>query len=157
MFDHIDVSDCGRVKNRRTGTVLKQRPGAHGYVIVDIKEGGKRITKFVHRLVAVTFLPNPLNLPQVNHKDDNKANNNVENLEWCTVSYNNTYHGRAKKIGEHHRLHHPSRKAVRNVDTGDVYFSVNEAARQTGICRMSLAYALNGKQKTAGGFRWEVV
>ena len=67
--------------------VLKQRVDKQGYLLVHLSEGGKNSWKSVHRLVASAFIPNPNKLPQVNHKDENKQNNHVSNLEWCTISY----------------------------------------------------------------------
>jgi hypothetical protein len=79
----------------RKGRILIHRL-VHGYPTISIKIEGKRKHLSIHRLVALAFVPNPNNLPWVNHKDGNKANNNPENLEWCTPSYN-LYH--AYKIG----------------------------------------------------------
>ena len=62
-----------------------------GYLAVKLRRGKERKAIFIHRLVAMTFIPNPNNLPCVNHKDQNCLNNNYDNLEWCTVKYNNTY------------------------------------------------------------------
>lgn len=63
-------------------------------------KGGKSITYKVHRLVAIAFIPNPDNLPHINHKDENKLNNNPNNLEWCDNSYNNNYGTRNKRIAK---------------------------------------------------------
>ena len=67
---------------------LKPYNNGYGYMLVDMRKDGKRYMKVVHRLVAEAFIPNPNNLPQVNHIDGNKSNNNVDNLEWCTCSEN---------------------------------------------------------------------
>lgn len=68
--------------------VLKPYKNSWGYLLVDLRKDNKRYLKCVHRLVAETFIPNPENKAQVNHKDGNKLNNNIENLEWCTCSEN---------------------------------------------------------------------
>lgn len=156
-FTRYEVSDRGNVRNKHTKVAKAIRGTPTGYRITDLKENGEKHTKYIHRLVAEAFLDNPLDLPHVNHKDEDKANNSVENLEWCSVSQNNSYNGRAKRIGMHHREHHPLCKAVRCVETGVVYRSVREAGRHTSICSMGISYCLNGKQKSAGGYRWEVV
>lgn len=93
--------DRRRVFSRKDGEVrtafIKGRvliPGFDGrrcYLHVGLHKDGKYITKNVHRIIASTFLPNPLNLPEVNHKDENKTNNAVDNLEWCDHLYNNRY------------------------------------------------------------------
>ena len=83
-----------------TGKVLKQRTNHLGYKKVFLCKEGKQKLFSVHRLVALTFIPNPCNLPQVNHKDEVKANNNVFNLEWCTAAYNITYGTRVQRQAE---------------------------------------------------------
>lgn len=71
---------------------------SQGYLVICASVDGKRKNLRVHRLVAEAFIPNPNNLPMINHKDENKTNNNVENLEWCSCAYNNTYGERLKKV-----------------------------------------------------------
>lgn len=70
------------------------------YPQITITDNGKRKNVYIHRLVAEAFIPNPNNYPIINHKDENKQNNNVENLEWCSYLYNNTYGNRIKKARE---------------------------------------------------------
>ena len=72
----------------------------YGYLQVHLSKNGKHYAKSIHRLVAQTFIPNPNNYSQVNHKDEKRDNNNVENLEWCNCKYNNNYGNRNKKISE---------------------------------------------------------
>lgn len=85
---------------KRTGVPKKLAPqrNIYGYAIVKLMTGGKSITYKVHRLVAMAFIPNPDNLPHINHKDENKLNNNPNNLEWCNNRYNNNYGTRNKRI-----------------------------------------------------------
>ena len=78
---------------------IKQFYNERGYAMVGISKEWKKKKIFVHRLVVETFLPNPNNLPQVNHKDENKNNNCVNNLEWCTCKYNCNYGTRNQRIG----------------------------------------------------------
>lgn len=88
-FPNYQVSNRGRVMNLETGKVLKNRSNNHGYPYVALPKGdGKSKNMLVHRLVAEAFIPNPLNLSQVNHIDENKRNNNVSNLDWVTASQN---------------------------------------------------------------------
>lgn len=89
-FDNYEVSDLGNVRNKTTGKILKPLK-KNGYLYVDLYNNGDSKHKYIHRLVANSFIPNPLNLPQVNHKDCNRANNNVDNVEWCSAQYNNEY------------------------------------------------------------------
>ncbi len=97
------VSNLGRVKSFRRSAkfgspnelILNPSLINSGYEVVTLYSGKERVKKQVHRLVALAFIPNELNLPCVNHKDENKRNNRVDNLEWCTFQYNNNY-GTAK-------------------------------------------------------------
>lgn len=91
------VDDTGTVYGWK-GQPLKPHDNGYGYLIVDLHDlSGEKKHKKVHRLVAEAFLPNPKNLPEINHKDENKHNNFVSNLEWCTSSYNKRY-GTGRKI-----------------------------------------------------------
>ena len=93
----ISVDDNGRKYEKPvSGKQMKQCLKNNGYKSVSLTKGGATKEFYVHRLVAEAFIPNPDNLPMVNHKDEDKTNNFVENLEWCTAQYNNTY-GTARK------------------------------------------------------------
>ena len=86
-----EISNTGQIKSVRTGRILKQRLNRNGYCQVDLCKDGAQKTFRVHRLVAYAFIPNPNNLPEVNHKDECKTNNRIDNLEWCTRKYNANY------------------------------------------------------------------
>jgi len=89
-YPNYGVDESGNVKNLKTGRILK--PNNHkGYKYVKLYSADRNRTVLVHRLVAEAFLLNPSQLPEVNHKDENTANNCVENLEWCTSKYNANY------------------------------------------------------------------
>ena len=88
--DRVIVSSSG-LKRRCKGVILKQSVNKDGYNIVGLSNSGSGITIQTHLLVARHFIPNPNNLPEVNHKDENKTNNRVDNLEWCTHLYNSNY------------------------------------------------------------------
>lgn len=102
-IDKLEVSTFGSVRvldrmvsNEKQkylikGRTLGQYDNGNGYLQINVSIDGKKSTKYVHRLVAQTFIANPDNLPQVNHKDCNTRNNSVENLEWCTPKYNCQY------------------------------------------------------------------
>ena len=110
-----EVSNFGRVKSinyNKTGKerLMKQVVNKQGYYQVTLHKNGSMAAKKVHRLVAEAFIPNPNNLPCVNHKNEDKTDNRVENLEWCSIEYNNRYGMRGKKIseaisGENHYLY----------------------------------------------------
>lgn len=95
------ISNLGRIKSlhdAHKNLILKQRLKKNGYLQVRLKKNGTVKDCIVHRLVAQAFLENKNNLPCVNHKDENKQNNCVDNLEWCTVLYNNTYGKRIEQL-----------------------------------------------------------
>ncbi len=158
------VSDLGRVRSLdrecwnghvyflRIGRVLKQKLSTSGYMRVSL---GKGNDAYVHRLVAAAFHPNPDNMPQVNHKDENKLNNRADNLEWCTSLYNMHY-GNAVAVREEKlkQTHKGNRKPVINLDTGEIYDSVTGAAKATGIHYMSISCCIRGVNKHAGGKRF---
>lgn len=95
-----EVSNVGLVRSVRSGRILKQRLNRNGYCQVDLCKDGAQKTFRVHRLVAQAFIPNPNNLPEVNHKDECKTNNRIDNLEWCSSSYNKNYGTRNERIAK---------------------------------------------------------
>lgn len=115
----------GRYGLRKVKThIMCQVNGSRGYKYVTLSNLDRGKTFAVHRLVAKAFIENPENLPCVNHKDENKANNNVNNLEWCTSLYNNTYndvHLRRKKYT--HTYEYELDKILKNVR--DISLSIN--------------------------------
>ena len=127
--DRYSVSNLGRVKSNYANKerILKPTPDARGYLKVDLRHGEIRKGMMVHRLVALAFIenPNPENFKEVNHKDEDKTNNCVDNLEWCDTIYNCNYGTRNKRKGDN------CKKPVCSVDKyGNVvhYNSRNEAA-----------------------------
>lgn len=135
------VSNLGRVRSifsrfgkRAYPRIMKGSIDSHGYVQVTISVDGKSKLMFIHRLVAKAFIPNPLNLEMVNHKDENPLNNSVHNLEWCTRSYNNSY-GHATDS---------YRRAVCCIYGETAYFfnSIKEASTKMNIPATSIFNAL---------------
>lgn len=132
-----------------------------GYLYVNLHNKGTTKTFKVHRLVAITFIPNNANLPQINHKDENKLNNNVENLEWCNSSYNNSYGSRPRKVLDSHKRNgskNAERPVVKIDHSGiiiDEFISISEAARKSGVRRESIRDCILGRQKTSCGYIWK--
>lgn len=165
-----EVSSQGRVRNHKTGKILS--PCIQRYCTVMLCRNGhnKRIT--VHRLVATAFIPNPNKLPCVNHKDENPTNNHIENLEWCTHSYNSNYGTAIRRRVEHtdwksetmlnsmRKNAACTRKPVFQMLDGQViarYESITEASNVTNINHSAISKALAGVSKTSGGFVWKYV
>lgn len=126
-----------------------------GYYFTTLTKDKVRHFFQIHRLVAEAFLPNPNNYECVNHKDENKTNNNVDNLEWCTRKYNANYGSRNKKIslsmtGEKN-YHH---KKVKCLETGVIYNGSYEAERKTGIKHYNIRKCANGLVESVNGLHW---
>ena len=146
------------------GKILKQRKNHKGYPVVYLSKYGKQSTRVVHRLVAKAFIPNPNNLPQVNHKDGNKENNNVCNLEWCTNSENQIH---AWKTGlqpdyEHSNGRGRPAKPVAMIDLQtnkiiNTFPTIASAGRTTGINEFNIRSVCNGHRNRAGGYGWKFI
>ena len=130
------VTTCGKVWSWKTNKFLKPKKEHNGYLRVTlIDEAGNCKMWFVHRLVAMTYIPNPENLPQVNHIDESKTNNCLQNLEWCTAQYNMEY---------------SHSKPIQCVETGEVFKSTNDAARKLNLHHSSITRVLKGRRKKTG-------
>lgn len=148
-----EVSSLGRVKSLIKNKILKQyKKGSYLYVFLYMSK--KSRTYRVHRLVAIAFIPNPLNLPQVNHKDENKQNNCVDNLEWCTAKYNINYGTARERITKTQMETMSTMKKVLCIDTNITYISTKAAERETGANHTCIARCCKGRIKTAGGLHW---
>ena len=143
------VSNLGRVKTIKTNKIRKLEKVRSGYLRVMLCKNNKSERFLVHRLVAEAFINNANNLPEVNHKDENKLNNSADNLEWCSRNYNNNYGTRNKKISE------SQYKKIRCIDTGEIFNSINEAAEKYNIHNSTLVHYLKGRGNSAAGYKWE--
>lgn len=162
-FDFIEVSTLGRARTLdrvvsngkgtrvEKGMILKQWLNKRGYLRVAFRKDSKLVNKPVHRLVAQTFIPNPYNLPQVNHKDCNPQNNSVSNLEWCTPEYNIEYR---EKYGKSSAEVSGCPVYAVNLDTLEIskFESQREAGRILGIVNQSINSVLKGRLKTTHGY-----
>lgn len=149
------VSNLGRVKSLKFGKerILKPIKNTVGYMQVSLCKYGK-IKKFtVHNILAEVFIQNPENKPEVNHIDEDKTNNMVSNLEWCTRK-ENVNHGTRNKRSAVSRG-----KALKAIDiaTGEYneYCSQSECARQLGVNQSNITQCLKGKRRHVGGYVFE--
>lgn len=145
------VSNFGNVKNIRTNKILKYGINDQNYEIVTLYKKTKKKNMRIHRLVAQAFIPNPDNLPQINHKDGNKHNNRVDNLEWCTGS-NNIKHAYINDLNPNHRI---VGQYDKNGNLINVFISTNEAGIITKISQRNIHSCASGKRKTAGNYIWK--
>lgn len=134
--------------------ILKPSPDGDGYLYVSLSKEGKKKNPKIHKLVALHFLSNPDNLPQVNHIDENKDNNVVTNLEWCT-SLHNLQHSNVISKGNTARAKAIIQKSL----TGEIineFCSISEARRKLGLkSHAGIVKCCKGEQKTSHGYKWE--
>lgn len=173
--DIYQVNKDGDVYNKLTNNVLNKQYDSHGYVRYHfwIRGKNKHLWFYAHRLVANAFIPNPNDLPQVNHKDGNKNNNNVNNLEWCTQGYNMS-HGfktglfdnaikHSKSKDNINRLKENAKNLKVKVDKYDMngnfiqtYNSYKEAANDVKLkFDTSIRRCCKGELKSAAGYIWK--
>lgn len=158
------VSNLGNVRSLRHTKphLITQTKNRNGYLQVALSICSNKLKKFyVHRLVAQAFIPNPNNLPQVNHKDENKLNNRAENLDWCTPKFNINYgtslERRAKAQTNRKDLSKPVLQFDKNGNFINEYQSMSDATRKTGIHFSHISKVCKGKvnYNSAGGFIWK--
>lgn len=152
-YDNYLVSNYGRVMSkgdkenrykRNTDKILSPTDNGHGYLFINIH--GKQV--YIHRLVAEAFIPNPNNYPQINHKNENKSDNSVDNLEWCTASYNVSY-----TISIKVKQINPKTKEVIQI-----YDSANKAAKAVNGNNTSILKCCKRiKYNTYKGYIWRFI
>ena len=159
-----EVSNMGRVRSivadeHYRARILKPALNLCGYLFVNLYKNGKGNPRTIHRLVAKSFIPNPDNLPEVNHKDEDKTNNNVENLEWCTKSHNCSYGTHIARVIEA-RNKNGGQNAEKIVLQCDLHGNVIKEwkslmeAHRNGFCRRGIQAVLKGKIKTYKKSLW---
>lgn len=156
------VNNLGQVKSLRKNILLSPSIKKNGYYQVVLQSNGFKKYISVHRLVAIAFLDNPKNHPQVNHIDENKSNNCVWNLEWCTAEYNTNYGtGMIRQVdkrkgkfilGDNKRA-----RKCKCIETGIIYDCIKLASIDTNITEGNISRCCSGQRHTAGGFHWEYI
>lgn len=168
------ISNYGRVKSLdryiqyvngnnifTKGKILNGFTKPTGYKSVDLYYNNHRKKFHIHRLVAGAFIENPNNLPEVNHKDEDKSNNCVENLEWCTCAYNINYGTHNQKVANSNKNHPNKIKAICQFDLKGNFIkewsSITLAAEEYKIPKTSITRCCKHKfgVKQCGGYRWE--
>lgn len=173
-YPKYEVSNLGNIRSlnyRHTNKVkiLKPHTNNNGYLLINLYQMGKMKTVQIHRLVAETFIPNPDNLPVVNHKDENKHNNCVDNLEWCTHKYNSNYGTAIERqrqkiigrkgamLGRFGKLHNHS-KPINQYDLEGKFIRSWDCAadvkRELGYSNQNISSCALGKTKSANGYVW---
>ena len=150
------ISNYGRIKSfYGKEKILNGGTDRDGYKIIKLVKNKKYYPKKIHRLVAEAFLPNPYNLPEINHKDEIPCNNKVENLEWCTHKYNLNYGNHNKKLSEnkkqnYKRSDNPNSKKILCITTQEIFNCIIDAEEQYNIAHQSISKCCKGKYKSAG-------
>lgn len=161
----IDVYDDGRVfvhgfsiekrngkKVMYKGKFIKSQDNGIGYLSYHFWNNKKHDREYVHRIVAMAFLDNPNNLPEINHIDGNKSNNHVSNLEWCDRKYNvNDYVKKGRGVYRWKKVN----QYDLNGNFINEYKSIKEASIALNCTPENIGMALNGKTKTAAGYKWK--
>lgn len=163
-YSNYEVSNFGRVKSlnyRRSGKekILKLCKSKQGYLNVGLWYNGKEKKFNIHRLVALAFVPNPKNLPCINHKDENKKNNHVDNLEFCTHEYNNCYGNRIERISKLNKGKvSPRRKPILQYTKEGIFIrewdSLTTASKELNISIGHIWSCCKNQRKTAGKYIW---
>lgn len=166
---YYQVSNIGRVRsiNRIVyhplgnknikGRILKNGNDSYGYLIVVLSKDGHSKTKKIHTLVANAFIENVFNLPQINHIDENKHNNNVSNLERCTAKYNNNFGSRIERARKSNTNGKKSKEIVQLLNGIIVatFPSAHEAVRKLGYGQGHINECCRGERKTHMGYQWK--
>ena len=138
--------------------IMKPQTDRYGYLRVMLSDNNKRKFCQIHRLVALAWIPNPNNLPCVNHKDENPKMNTVSNLEWCDVVYNNNYGKHNQKVSGS-KINGERSKPVKQFSIDGLFIksypSAREIERQTGYSQANISNVCTGKYKQAYGFIWK--
>lgn len=142
------ITSCGKVWSYRRKKFLAPRV-SRGYCQVSLCKDGQVKNYYIHKLVAEAYLPNPLGMTQVNHKDEDKTHNWLNNLEWCDSQYNANYGTRNERMGLAHK------KSIYCVELDEIFDSATDASRELGISLSHISDCCRGTRKTCGGYHWQ--
>lgn len=173
-FSSYQVSNMGRIRSKdrivkykngvkhfHKGRIIKTHKNHNGHVQVLLYEHSKETAKFVHRLVAEAFIPNPENFPIINHKNEDPADNRADNLEWCDYKYNSNYGSCREKISRGQLNRPDCSKPVQALKDGKVvaiFPSMHEASRAVGSAITNISASAHGRiSHKVGGFKWQFV
>jgi hypothetical protein len=150
-FNNYSISNLGNVRNDKTGRILKQYTKPSGYKQVQM--GRKTIPQYVHRLVGNAFIPNNQNKPQINHKNGDKGDNRVENLEWVTASENDLAYGYTS------RIENRKKKIIATNKNGEtiIFNSRNETAKYFKCDKSQIAYGRYYKKGNKKNWKFELM
>ena len=165
---YYQISNLGRVRSldreiyhpynktisHYKGSIMRFSIRRKGYLGICLTKGNKQKSFLIHRLVAQAFIPNPMNYDQINHIDENKANNRVDNLEWCDCKYNVNYGSCIKNMKKTRINNTYNQKKIMCVETGVTYFNSKHAERETGYNARSIRAVCEGKYKSLHGLHW---
>lgn len=172
-FENYQVSDCGRVRSKNwnnTGSCrnLYLKPHNKGYLQVELRMGKTRKMLLVHRLVAQAFIPNPNGYAQINHIDEDKQNNNISNLEWCTQSQNlkahyknhsckrsSAFFVRRKRVANPMRNTYKIQQLTLDGELIKLWDFAVDVKHQLNYNATSIWECCEGKRKTAYGYKWQ--
>lgn len=144
---YYQISSYGKVKNIVTGNILKPSKSKTGYLHITLCYTNRK-DFLIHRLVALAFLQNPNNFPEVNHKDEDKSNNCADNLEWCTAKYNVNY-GKGSKARNTKVIQYDLKNNMIKI-----WESMKEVEEELGIKYQCISRCCSGLRKSTGGFLW---
>ena len=162
-----NIKSIGRNIKYSNGIVVPYREkllngfvSTSGYKAIDLYKNNKRKKFYIHRLVAETFIDNPLNKPEINHINENKLDNRVENLEWCTSSENNLAGTVIERANETRKMKKTAFKKVAMCDLNDniiqIFDSIEIAVKETGINRKTIYNSCNNKFKSRK-YKWKYI
>ena len=133
------VTSCGKIWSYKSNKFLKPKKTEYGYYTVNLYKNEGYKTRYIHRLVAEAYIPNPDNYDTVDHIDGIKEHNYINNLQWMTREDN---------------ISKMSSKKVKNLDTGEVFDSITKAAESINVCREAVGKVLRRGYGTSGGYHW---